>query len=83
MHASQARDIMNNKEEWNTEIWYRRLKDDLFEWVKNAALIGNNHVKINSHSWFDDNVKKEYLMSQLVSLDYSVKVENNVMNVSW
>lgn len=81
--AHQARNIMHYYESWGSEFWYAKFRDELFETVKNEALKGNNSIVIHSDSWEDNEIKKKYLMSRLISLDYSVKVENDIMTVSW
>jgi hypothetical protein len=81
--ARQAREMTTNAEEWTAEYWLIKFKYDVFEMIKDAALKGNNSISISSMKWDNNDTKRKYLRLHLVALDYTVKVENRVMIVSW
>jgi ribosomal protein S3AE len=87
--AKQARDITNNKDEWNTEKWYSIWKDKFFEEIKKEALRGNNSIVIESDEWESSEHNKRYLITKLNSLGYKTNVSVNdlnheeVMLISW
>jgi hypothetical protein len=46
--AKQAREITNNKDNWNVELWFGKYKDHLFQQIQSACLLGHDHLLINS-----------------------------------
>ena len=83
LSAQQAREMTANREELNAGYWLTKFKYQLFEWIKEAALEGQNSYMIDYGHWDDNETKKKYLNKHLVGLGYEVKVEENVMTISW
>jgi hypothetical protein len=81
--ARQAREMTVNGEEWSAEYWLIKFKYDVFEMIKETALKGNNSISIPSENWNNNDTKRKYLKSHLVALDYTVKVIDNIMTISW
>jgi ketopantoate reductase len=81
IQASQAREITESNAE--VERWYNNFKDELFERIKNAAIKGNNSTKLSVDILKCNMAQREYLMSKLISLGYSVEIKHNVLTISW
>lgn len=86
--ARQARDITNNKDEWNAEMWYSKYKDHLFQQIQSACLLGHDHLLINIEQWQNKELYKHHLTQRLTSLGYDVKLRDGWKNeeemiVSW
>ena len=81
--ARQAREMTVNGEEWSVEYWLIKFKYDVFEMIKETALKGNNLISIPSENWDNNDTKRKYLKSHLVALDYTVKVIDSIMTISW
>lgn len=81
--AEQARELLENREEWNIEFWYAKWKDKFFDCVKEAALLGYDSIKVDSDEWGKFKNTEEYLKVRLTTLGYEVKFINNVMVVQW
>jgi hypothetical protein len=85
IHAKQARDITNHRDEWNVELWYSKYKDYLFNEIKMAALNGHDHLALPSSSWNNDTFKANYLDKRLSALGYNVhlRTDLNEIVLSW
>ncbi|MEH7116156.1 hypothetical protein V7128_01855 [Neobacillus vireti] len=81
--AQQAREMTANREDLNAQYWLIKFKYDVIEWIKEAALEGNNFIQLDYGHWDENEIKKKYLTSYFVELGYSVKVEENVMTITW
>lgn len=81
--AKQARELLENRDKVNSEIWFEKAKYLIFEDIRKAALKGNESIKFKPMTWQDNDNYKRTLISQLTALDYSVLVKNQVMVVSW
>jgi hypothetical protein len=81
--AKQARDILDNRKEWNLEMWYAKFKTKLFNGIQDAALKGYDCIRITEDEWGKFESGEEFLKSRLITLGYKVKVINNCMVVSW
>jgi hypothetical protein len=86
--AKQARNITNNKDDWNCELWYGKYKDYLFQQIQAACLQGHDHLLINIEQWQSNEVLKQHLIQRLTSLGYAVKLRDGWKNeeemiVSW
>lgn len=87
--ANRAREFTVSSEEINAELWYAKYKDQLFKDITNVALNGNNSINVYSNEWNHNETKFDYLKSRLVSLGYTIKIEDyyktadKLMIVSW
>jgi hypothetical protein len=86
--AKQAREITNNKDNWNVELWFGKYKDHLFQQIQSACLLGHDHLLINIEQWQNKELYKQHLTQKLTSLGYKINVRDGwnseeEMIVSW